>query len=224
MKLLKRCLIGMILCACLVGCFGCSKDRRIYAKDITAVIDGNEQVINYPGERVALPEGGEILLGVDMPGGNYTFKDKAGTITGTSHEVEVTFAGNIRPTFKKEDIRFMAVGTMDKEIRNMPFEDMTFEHGFGAILDTQVEFPVTEFQSKRGKLNFTFEIDKPLPGDVMMFVVAIWYDYNDHNVFIPLLLAPDLLDGEEEMFSEDFDWRAWNPVYEAPGSEPPEID
>ena len=194
MKIFKKLLIFLVISACILGVSGCGeKDLRIFKKDISATVNGEEQTLYY-AEWYREHEPGESLLTVDDGAYNIYFseKDHAKTISGTSHDVTLTFA-EVKPKFRVEDVRFMAIG---RDAGNDP--DNYFSYG-----DIPLEFAVTDFKSEKGKLSFHFEIDELFANDIIMFCIAIWYDYDYHNVFIPMYISAELVSDHPTVPPED---------------------
>ncbi len=204
MKFLKKFLALTMVFACVLGFSGCGdKDLRIFAKDITAIVDGQEQsLFYYEWDKEHEPGESDLLVHDGADSIYFALKDQAKTISKTSHEVTVTFA-EVKPKFREEDIRFMAIG---RDIGSNPDNQLSYG-------DVPITLPITHFQSKKGKLSFQFEIDKLFAKGTVMFCIAIWYDYDSHNVFIPMNISAEQVGDHEINFHDD---KLWNTTRERP--------
>ena len=192
MRFLKKPIIFSLIFVCLLCASGCEKDLRIFKKDITAVVDGQEQPIFYYEMESPHGPGYSDLSIHDSAYSIYSaVKDNATTISGKTHEVTITFAA-VKPVFRKEDIRFTSLG---RDPNGDPENAMAYG-------DVGIEFPVTDFQSEKGELKFKFEIDKLFYKDTIMMCIAIWYDYDLHNIFIPMYLPAELV-GDVELGADN---------------------
>lgn len=192
MKFLKRLIIFSALSACLLSCCGCGdKDLRIFKKDITATVDGQEQPLVYVEAYKKHKPRESNLAALDGASNIYfSSKDQAMTISEKSHEVDVTFA-DVKPVFREEDVRFMTIG---RDSDSDPDDSLAYG-------EVPITLPITNFQSKKGKLSFQFEIDSLFDKGTVMFCIAIWYDYDSHNIFIPMNVSAELV-GDHEFDSQ----------------------
>lgn len=198
MKFLKKILAFTMVFACVLGFSGCgNKDLRIFEEDITAVVNGEKQSVFYVEQGTEHEPGvTELMVHDGASRIYYSLKDKAKTISGKSNDVTLRFA-EVKPIFRVEDVGFRVIAHDGEPI---PDDDRWYDY--------RIQFPVSNFQSKRGETSFHFEIDKLFFKDSLMLCIAIMYSYDVRYIFIPMHIPAEYV-GEQEGDPDNEDWMYW---------------